>query len=1414
MKILDIIHVNADDIKGLNEYEQTYLLNNLFSYEFASNELEISGLTLSSNPKIKDQGIDAIITEPLPKGLDFLPEGLSIFQFKATSSDYNVKKEFCNKTEDTEKWQLKPLMKEYLEKKATYILINTKVVFTILQKNALKEKILTQLNEINPGLDFPIRIYTADDIARWCDKYPIFRLQFNKLDFARGFDDWKDEIQKNLVTETLRTSEINTLIWEIFSNINDSEKNLNILRIIGDQGIGKKTLLVESLDQLPKAKKSNIIILDAKLTDIKTISKALYYFSVTSGMLVILDCSDEYHNEISQRLNATQLKDLVLITLNSQSYRDNSRIIKGTKIIEVPRWNDKDGVELLEKIDPSIPYHLRLQIVKYSQGIPDFLISIYNMLKSEDYEIYKSDTLEAFCESIIEFLIKDSHFDRAILTRILVGFSLFTDIGWEIADYGELTSEGIFKYKYEENKKIFSLILELEQSIVQIEEIVNYLLKVRILRMRGRLIYITPRPLAIHLLKKYAPDNKLIEYFNRIREPKDNHFLNKFLERLEDFSNEDIGKKIVQLILNSPAFDNWLKINNKEISSILVKLSKINNSLVIKRLTELFKDIDYENLKKKLTSRRELISSLEHIIWFEGTFEDGMNILLKLAIAENETYANNATGTFRDKFAIYLPGTSTSLHDKMAYLEKLNEKDEDEVNEQVLSTLPRAFSLQYFSRSIYAEIQGLKPLPEEYYPKSKIEIQDYLKRGFKILEKYLKSSNAEIQKDAYNILNNNFIKFLDLGFWEVVKEYWCKYIKNENTNKFEILQIINTRVYHEDSKLNNLKTQIKKGLEDKDYETNIKDQFIVDIIKEILEEVGNNKEKIHESEADDLINQKLKSLQRDYSYLVEFQEEIKNSFTIIDEIEWTLRNVYDWYKVDLNFEEHLKNQAKIIIQKIYANPEYTEEALNFLISKEDYIVYSIGEEFAKFDPFFDKWVPIKKIFINNKNNRKPNFIIGYLTRYRLNKPNEYNKLIDEIIKEDGLSRDLFDFAISRELDEWSIDLIISLYENEVINDLDLMSFSNPIRVKSLDKPLFIKLITFYFKNVKDPLHVPRGSMGDHLYILYDYLKEHKHIIPEIKETLFEVITSFKHFENEQIIETDPPMRIPRHINLSRLWREIVELFIEECPEFLDPVRNEILDHLLKLPTLTSQPDVQLLFKKFLEIDKEGTWEAFSTRFISYSSIRQYFEFYFDFAFLFEIPEDWIIELCKNDPDNFPQIIAQIIGELIRRFDTPPSLIVRLIEEFYDNEEFKKKLIYSFEAGVKVYLPGRSAGISHSLIKILELWENKSSSKKFLDWINEAKDYLTNEVKRAKIRDEEDFESPPYLGERDDFYDKERWVNSIKDQYIGETIAFTNIDGNWTLLAHSSDEDDLFEELKEKYDEKEFDKKYKIRFRKL
>ena len=317
-----------------------------------------------------------------------------------------------------------------------------------------------------------------------------------------------------------------------------------------------------------------------------------------------------------------------------------------------------------------------------------------------------------------------------------------------------------------------------------------------------------------------------------------------------------------------------------------------------------------------------------------------------------------------------------------------------------------------------------------------------------------------------------------------------------------------------------------------------------------------------------------------------------------------------------------------------------------------------------------------------------------------------------------------------------------------------------------------------------------------------------------------IIISFENFEDNEIIDSEQPLKIPRHLNLSRFWKELVILFIEEFPDTILIIRKKMLDNLPKFPTLVSQPDVQELFIKFLELDMEGTWRDFEKKFTDESDLHLYYHFYFNHKFLFKIPEEWIITLCKKDPENYPPVIAKIFDENLRAFDTPPLIMVKLIENFYDNKRLRYELINSFESGVRMFLPGRSAGVVYSYIKTLENWDKKSSSIKFKKWIREAIQYLSDESKRSKMWDEEEFlqtqdttkEDEEY--EKDYIYKKEAWLNSIKDKYIGKSIAFTNKEGEWEVLADSSDEEDLLKQLEELYEKKKLDKKYKVRFRKF
>src|SRR5690606_29175694 len=75
-----------------------------------------------------------------------------------------------------------------------------------------------------------------------------------------------------------------------------------------------------------------------------------------------------------------------------------------------------------------------------------------------------------------------------------------------------------------------------------------------------------------------------------------------------------------------------------------------------------------EELRGGGAIRRDLVWALEKLAWHSRTFAQAADSLLALAVEENETYSNNATGTWIEFFGTMLPGTAASPDLRIAYL--------------------------------------------------------------------------------------------------------------------------------------------------------------------------------------------------------------------------------------------------------------------------------------------------------------------------------------------------------------------------------------------------------------------------------------------------------------------------------------------------------------------------------------------------------------------------------------------------------------------------------------------------------------------------------------------------------------------------------------------------------------------------
>ena len=119
------------------------------------------------------------------------------------------------------------------------------------------------------------------------------------------------------------------------------------------------------------------------------------------------------------------------------------------------------------------------------------------------------------------------------------------------------------------------------------------------------------------------------------------------------------------------------------------------------------KSIEELQTSLKGSVRRNIIWTLEKLCYPENTFMEAAECLLRLALAENENYGNNATGQLTQLFHILLPGTGANLQLRSEFL-RLSIHQGDECVPIVVKCLDSALSTGSFSKMGGADEFGSK----------------------------------------------------------------------------------------------------------------------------------------------------------------------------------------------------------------------------------------------------------------------------------------------------------------------------------------------------------------------------------------------------------------------------------------------------------------------------------------------------------------------------------------------------------------------------------------------------------------------------------------------------------------------------------------------------------------------------------
>jgi hypothetical protein len=310
---------------------------------------------------------------------------------------------------------------------------------------------------------------------------------------------------------------------------------------------------------------------------------------------------------------------------------------------------------------------------------------------------------------------------------------------------------GIIEPKNDQIKWIAENLLEMTAD--QLEARLEHFFTRRILQRRGYSILVRPRPLAAQLAAafwRYATNGQR----RSLLEGSMPDELKKALcDRLSDLDYlTDARGVAAKLCGPSGPFGSAKALNTDVGARCLRRLAEVAPEDVVSTLEREFGSFDLTTLKETVgPGRRSLVWTLDALAWEPSIFQRTMRLLLRLAAAENETWSNNATGEFVQRFRVQLPGTSASLAERLDTLEFLVLNAEEAEVPILVPALCKAIDAHAGTRTIGSENHGTRKTYEDYRPKTWPEVFAYA-RGVLELLKVISGQS----KDAFALARRAF----------------------------------------------------------------------------------------------------------------------------------------------------------------------------------------------------------------------------------------------------------------------------------------------------------------------------------------------------------------------------------------------------------------------------------------------------------------------------------------------------------------------------------------------------------------------------------------------------------------------------------------------------------------------------------
>ena len=120
--------------------------------------------------------------------------------------------------------------------------------------------------------------------------------------------------------------------------------------------------------------------------------------------------------------------------------------------------------------------------------------------------------------------------------------------------------------------------------------------------------------------------------------------------------------------------------------------------------------------------RRDLVWTLQILLWWPETWETAAAGLYTLAKHENETWSNNATGEFASAFAMYLSGSMVPYTARAAWLERMIARARPEQFELLTNAAAAGLSGHHFGQALASAAEASRQTGSPRRPTSTLRV--------------------------------------------------------------------------------------------------------------------------------------------------------------------------------------------------------------------------------------------------------------------------------------------------------------------------------------------------------------------------------------------------------------------------------------------------------------------------------------------------------------------------------------------------------------------------------------------------------------------------------------------------------------------------------------------------------------------